>query len=67
VIKQYPLEALHSINQHAGRMAMSSIMLAELQHDAKKSNAQEGSLAVVSASMSSILIASSAIITGYRA
>lgn len=47
VIKQRPLLALTTFNQHAGHMAISSITLAELLHGAEKSNAQARSLAAV--------------------
>jgi len=47
VIKRRPLSALQLFNEHAGRMAISSITLAELLHGAEKSNAPARSLAVV--------------------
>ena len=37
VIKRRPIEVLGVFNQHAGRMAMSAITLAELYHGAEKS------------------------------
>ena len=47
VIKNKPLSALELFNANAGRMAISSITLAELLHGAEKSNAPTRSLAVV--------------------
>ena len=47
VIKNKPLSVLELFNAHAGRMAISSITLAELLHGAEKSNAPTRSLAVV--------------------
>jgi tRNA(fMet)-specific endonuclease VapC len=37
VMKRRPLDVLHRFNQHAHRMAISSITLAELYHGAEKS------------------------------
>jgi tRNA(fMet)-specific endonuclease VapC len=47
VIKQRPLPALATFNQHAGHMAVSSITLAELLHGAEKSTAPARTLAAV--------------------
>jgi tRNA(fMet)-specific endonuclease VapC len=47
VIKRRPPSALQLFNEHAGRMAISSITLAELLHGAEKSSAPVLSLAVV--------------------
>ena len=47
VVKKKPRSALDLFNEHAGRMAISSITLAELLHGAEKSNAPARSLAVV--------------------
>ncbi len=47
VIKRKPLAALQLFNENAGRLAISSITLAELLHGAEKSNAPARSLAVV--------------------
>ena len=47
VIKRRPLQALKYFNQHAGRMAISAITLAELMHGAKKSSKPLSNLAVV--------------------
>ncbi|MGB4115964.1 MAG: type II toxin-antitoxin system VapC family toxin [Polaromonas sp.] len=47
VIKRRPLEVLEMFNQHAGRMAISSITLAELHHGAEKSERVAQNLAVV--------------------
>ena len=47
VIKNKPRSALELFNAHDGRMAISSITLAELLHGAEKSNAPTRSLAVV--------------------
>lgn len=47
VIKRKPLSALQLFNEHAGRMAISAITLAELLHGAEKSNAPARSLSVV--------------------
>lgn len=47
VIKNKPVSALKTFNEHAGHMAISTITLAELLHGAEKSNAPARSLAVV--------------------
>ena len=47
VIKRRPLEALDTFNQHAGRMAISAITLAELMHGVEKSSNPPANLAVV--------------------
>ncbi len=47
VIKRRPLSALQLFNDNEGRMAISSITLAELLHGAEKSNAPLRSLATV--------------------
>ena len=47
VIKRRPIEALEIFNQHVGRMAISSITLAELMHGAEKSSKSPTNLAVV--------------------
>jgi tRNA(fMet)-specific endonuclease VapC len=47
VIKQRPLQVLEMFNQHHGRMAISSITLAELAHGAEKSSAVSRNMAVV--------------------
>ena len=47
VIKRKPLSALQLFNDNEGRMAISSITLAELLHGAEKSNAPVRSLATV--------------------
>jgi tRNA(fMet)-specific endonuclease VapC len=47
VIKRRPLEVLGRFNQHAGRMAISTITLAELLHGAEKSERPSANLAVV--------------------
>ena len=47
VIKRRPLQALELFNQHAGRMAISAITLAELMHGAEKSSKPPANLAVV--------------------
>ena len=47
VIKRRPLQALEIFNRHAGRMAISAITLAELQHGAEKSSNPAANLAVV--------------------
>lgn len=47
VIKRRPLQALEIFNQNAGRMAISAITLAELQHGAEKSSNPAANLAVV--------------------
>ena len=47
VIKRRPIEVLEIFNQHAGRMAISSITLAELMHGAEKSSKPPTNLAVV--------------------
>jgi tRNA(fMet)-specific endonuclease VapC len=47
VIKRRPIEALEIFNQNAGRMAISSITLAELMHGAEKSSNPSVNLAVV--------------------
>lgn len=39
VIKRRPLEVLARFNEHAGRMAISAISLAELHHGAEKAAA----------------------------
>lgn len=38
VVKQRPIEVLATFNQHHGRMAISTITLAELIHGAEKSH-----------------------------
>jgi len=38
ILKRRPIEALSTFNAHAGRMAISSITLAELMHGAEKSS-----------------------------
>ena len=47
VIKQRPLAALQTFNEHAGHMAISAITLAELLHGAEKSNEPARSLTTV--------------------
>jgi len=47
VIRQRPPQALTMFNQHAGRMAISAITLAELLHGAEKSSRPAANLAVV--------------------
>lgn len=47
VIKRRPIEVLGMFNENAGRMAISSITLAELIHGAEKSSKVEQNLAVV--------------------
>ena len=47
VIKRRPIEALEIFNQNAGRMAISTITLAELMHGAEKSSKPPTNLAVV--------------------
>lgn len=47
VIKRRPLAALESFNQNAGRMAISSITLAELMHGAEKSSKPPANLTVI--------------------
>ena len=47
VIKRRPLEVLAMFNQHAGRMAMSVVTLAELYHGAEKSERVAQNLAVI--------------------
>ncbi|HEU0188175.1 MAG TPA: PIN domain-containing protein, partial [Gallionellaceae bacterium] len=47
VIKRRPLEVLDIFNRHHGRMAISSITLAELAHGAEKSSDIARNTAVV--------------------
>ena len=47
VIKRRPPQALDVFNQHAGRMAISAITLAELLHGVEKSSMPATNLAVV--------------------
>ncbi len=47
VMKRRPPQALHMFNQHAGRMAISVVTLAELLHGAEKSSDPPANLAVV--------------------
>ena len=47
VIKQRPLQVLEIFNRHHGRMAISSITLAELAHGAEKSSDVSRNTAVV--------------------
>ena len=47
VIKQRPLQVLEIFNRHHGRMAISSITLAELVHGAEKSSDVSRNTAVV--------------------
>ena len=47
VIKRRPLQALEMFNRNAGRMAISAITLAVLQHGAEKSSNPAANLAVV--------------------
>ena len=44
VIKRRPIEALETFNLHAGKMAISSITLAEILHGAEKSAKPEHNL-----------------------
>ena len=46
-IKRRPPQALQQFNQHAGRMAISAITLAELLHGVEKSGNPSANLAVV--------------------
>ncbi len=47
VIKKRPICALETFNKHQGRLAISSVTLAELIHGAEKSAFPEKNLAVV--------------------
>jgi tRNA(fMet)-specific endonuclease VapC len=47
VIKQRPVEVLEIFNRHQGRMAISSVTLAELVHGAEKSSDVSRNIAVV--------------------
>ena len=47
VIKRRPPQALDIFNQHAGRMAISAITLAEMHHGVEKSSDPAANLAVV--------------------
>ncbi len=47
VIKKRPLEAMQAFNKNTGRMAISSITLAELFHGAEKSSRCAENLAVI--------------------
>jgi tRNA(fMet)-specific endonuclease VapC len=47
VIKQRPLQVMEVFNRHHGRMAISSITLAELVHGAEKSSDVSRNMAVV--------------------
>lgn len=47
VIRQRPQRALAVFSQHAGRMAISAITLAELMHGAEKSSRPTANLSVV--------------------
>lgn len=47
VIKRRPVEVLHTFNQHSGRLAISSITLAELFHGAEKSSRMTDNLKVI--------------------
>lgn len=47
VIKHRPIEVLETFNQHANRMAISSITLAELFHGAEKSSKPSHNYAVI--------------------
>lgn len=47
VIKKRPLEVLQTFNKNSGRMAISSITLAELFHGAEKSSRCAENLAVI--------------------
>jgi tRNA(fMet)-specific endonuclease VapC len=47
VMKRRPMEVLTMFNQHAGRMAMSVVTLAELYHGAEKSERVAQNLAVI--------------------
>ena len=46
-IKRRPPQALQQFNQHAGRMAISAITLAELLHGAERSSNPSANLAAV--------------------
>lgn len=58
VIKQRPLAALEIFNQHHGRMAISSITLAELVHGAEKSSDVSRNMAVVEDFVSRLVVLS---------
>lgn len=47
VVKHRPIEVLETFNQHANRMAISSITLAELFHGAEKSSKPATNFAVI--------------------
>lgn len=47
VVKRRPIEVLEIFNRHQGRMAISSVTLAELLHGAEKSSDVTRNLAVV--------------------
>ena len=47
VLKRHPVEALSTFNANAGRMAISSITLAELLHGAEKSSRVSENLSAV--------------------
>ena len=47
VIKRRPIEVLGLFNEHAGRMAISSITLSELYHGAEKSSKLSQNLEVI--------------------
>ncbi|AVO49609.1 VapC toxin family PIN domain ribonuclease [Melaminivora suipulveris] len=47
VLKRRPIEVLSLFNQHASRMAISAITLAELVHGAEKSSQPSANLAVI--------------------
>ena len=47
VLKRRPMQVLEVFNRHQGRMAISSITLAELIHGAEKSSAVASNIAVV--------------------
>jgi tRNA(fMet)-specific endonuclease VapC len=47
VIKKRPLEIMQTFNKHSGRMAISSITLAELFHGAEKSSRCAENLTVI--------------------
>lgn len=47
VLKRRPIEVLDTFNQHAGRMAISAITLAELMHGAEKSSRPSANLSAV--------------------
>lgn len=47
VLKRKPIEVLETFNQHADRMAISAITLAELMHGAEKSAKPAPNLSVV--------------------